>query len=109
MYKFTEKDLKEAAVYSKFIITRAEQKMESVFDFARNGKKYFELVDCYIAKDYVYAIDNVEYKLKGLQFSGYSEEKETAIFNELISVVKEQYGNLFKEMLEVLRIRSTFS
>ena len=81
-----------------------------IFDFARKaGNKYFYPVEKLMVNDYIYAIDNVEYKLKELEYLGKVAGNDTAVYNELIYVVKEQFGNLFKEMIEYNKIYWEFN
>jgi hypothetical protein len=72
------------------------------------GKKYFELISDYLAAVYVREISLVEYKYNELELYGSVYGKQMSkkeIFEEIIRVIENQYGNLFKEMIDVLRNR----
>ncbi len=110
MIFYSQEQIHEAMDYSKKIIKKAENKDRSVFDFARAaGEKYFYPVEKLMLNDYIYAVNNVQYKLKGLEYLGKVAENDTAIYKELINVIKEQFGNLFKEMLEYDRVYFDFN
>ena len=103
----TEEFVKTSMVYSEALIEEARKKNRKVFDLARNaGDKIFYKVDKLLVNEYVYAINNVEYKLKELEYLGKVEGNDTAIYDELIEVIKEQFGNMFKMVIEDIQLWS---
>lgn len=109
MYKFTEQDLKEAAVFSKGIISRAEMLDPYAFELAKRGRKYFELLSVYDGVDHERQVNLIEYKLNELNLYGsvYGRNMtKREVFNELIDLIQNEYGRLFKEMIEIFRIRN---
>ena len=106
MKNFTENDFKRALIYSEELIKEARKNNRNVFDLARKaGNLFFYQVDKLLVNDYVYAINNVEYKLKELEYLNKVYGNDTAVYNELIEVIKEQFGLMFKEMIEEYQVR----
>ena len=112
MAQFTAKDLEQAKNYSLSIIQQAQARKRSVFDYARKGKSFFDKESLWDGNQYVYAIDNVEYKLKELESFGSVNGKKVSkdsIYDELISVVKKSYADLFTAMYEYFQIVKDFN
>lgn len=106
MSRFTAQQLKEASSYSQIIIQKAKNRDSGAFLVAKGGKRFFDAVDTFLAVDYIRQIEVVEYKLKELERYGsvYGEPMTKGqIMEELVVVVQENYGKLFKKMLEYLR------
>ena len=105
---FTETDMKEAAYYSNIIIAKAKNRDSGVFLVAKGGKRFFDKVDSFLAADYIRQVEVVEYKFKELERYGsvYGEPMTKGeICDELIAVIQETYGLLFKKMIEVFKNR----
>ena len=102
----TPQDLNEASNYSKIIISKAKSRDSGAFLVAKGGKRFFDKIDNFLAVDYIRQIEIVEYKYKELERYGsvYGEPMTKAqIMEELVVVVQENYGKLFKKMLEILK------
>lgn len=106
MAYFTQQDLKESANYSNIIIAKAKNRDSGVFLVAKGGKRFFDKVDDFLAVDYIRQVEVVEYKFKELERYGsvYGEPMTKAqIMEELIAVIQECYGKLFKIMIEYFK------
>ena len=102
MSRFTAQQLKEASSYSQIIIQKAKNRDSGVFLVAKGGKRFFDAVDTFLAVDYIRQIEVVEYKLKELERYGsvYGEPMTKGqIMDELILVIQQNYGKLFKKIL----------